>query len=493
MPEPKGEERKLRRAPGFALYACGISSWMALVACVGATYVVPLVPSGVSPSGYSYAIQLAYVAVYFLVALGVWRGSAHSPRWWMYSIAGAFGAALCCFAFMAISPVADWLPLLYGMLMGAGMGLGYMRWLDLVAWRPLSEIKELLLIASAASIVASAVFCLLSVDVRVLLFAVVLAPVSLGLMVANERVRSVQAEESAGVAESNEALGMSTHPPRGLGRKLLVPTVCAVVLVLVAPLVSGVSYGNDDVLFRVLLAQGANAVGLLVLAVLLFGLKREVSIFGAYCVFLPVLASALLVSSFVDVGQRWFVLFLGDMCFCVVSFLMLLTSCRLAKDQHVSALFVYGVLGGFVYLARLPEVLVLEPLVRSLPSLTPFALAALILYILTIPAFLLLLLRKPVERKGDGATAPAATSADLTQACEAIAQRCHLPERQAEVLALLACGHSASFIAETLFLSENTVKTYRKAIYAALSVHSKQELINLVRAEAAAEVTADWD
>lgn len=52
---------------------------------------------------------------------------------------------------------------------------------------------------------------------------------------------------------------------------------------------------------------------------------------------------------------------------------------------------------------------------------------------------------------------------------------------------LLANGHGAAYVAEALCLSENTVKTYRKAIYAALGVHSKQELINLVHREASLE------
>lgn len=40
-------------------------------------------------------------------------------------------------------------------------------------------------------------------------------------------------------------------------------------------------------------------------------------------------------------------------------------------------------------------------------------------------------------------------------------------------------ARSASRIADTLFVSENTVKAHMKKIYAKLNVHSKQELIVL--------------
>ena len=62
-----------------------------------------------------------------------------------------------------------------------------------------------------------------------------------------------------------------------------------------------------------------------------------------------------------------------------------------------------------------------------------------------------------------------------------------LTDRQIEVLALLARGYTVSAAAAALYLSENTVRTHAKKIYAALGIHSKQELIELV-AEAAERV-----
>ena len=47
-------------------------------------------------------------------------------------------------------------------------------------------------------------------------------------------------------------------------------------------------------------------------------------------------------------------------------------------------------------------------------------------------------------------------------------------------MVLLCQGRSKSYIAESLFISENTVRSHSKNIYRKLGVHSKQELLDLV-------------
>lgn len=55
-----------------------------------------------------------------------------------------------------------------------------------------------------------------------------------------------------------------------------------------------------------------------------------------------------------------------------------------------------------------------------------------------------------------------------------------LTPREREILGYLARGRSAKFIAETLFISENTTWTHIKRVYAKTGVHSKQELMSVV-------------
>lgn len=56
----------------------------------------------------------------------------------------------------------------------------------------------------------------------------------------------------------------------------------------------------------------------------------------------------------------------------------------------------------------------------------------------------------------------------------------NLTAREQEILAYLGRGHSMTYIAETLFISESTVRTHVKHIYAKLDIHSREELFALI-------------
>ncbi len=66
--------------------------------------------------------------------------------------------------------------------------------------------------------------------------------------------------------------------------------------------------------------------------------------------------------------------------------------------------------------------------------------------------------------------------------CEALAREFDLTEREVEVMKLLAKGRSKSFIAEELYISENTVRGHARHLYAKLDIHTKAELQDIVGA-----------
>ena len=76
--------------------------------------------------------------------------------------------------------------------------------------------------------------------------------------------------------------------------------------------------------------------------------------------------------------------------------------------------------------------------------------------------------------EGTPATGPAG-------AVDAMAARYFLTEREAGVLDLLLAGRSAPYIADQLCVSQNTVKTHVRHIYAKLDIHTRQELLDLVQ------------
>ena len=70
----------------------------------------------------------------------------------------------------------------------------------------------------------------------------------------------------------------------------------------------------------------------------------------------------------------------------------------------------------------------------------------------------------------------------VARACRAIGAEAGLTDRETDVLRLLSLGHSKGYVAENLCISENTVRSHARHLYAKLGVHSKQELLDLVMA-----------
>ena len=88
---------------------------------------------------------------------------------------------------------------------------------------------------------------------------------------------------------------------------------------------------------------------------------------------------------------------------------------------------------------------------------------------------------KKIGGERDAAGNAAETGADANEAGDWLRDTFDLSERETQVALLIAQGRSKAYIAEALFLSENTVRTHAKNVYAKLGVHSKQELIDLAQ------------
>ncbi|WP_302397669.1 LuxR C-terminal-related transcriptional regulator [Eggerthella sinensis] len=71
----------------------------------------------------------------------------------------------------------------------------------------------------------------------------------------------------------------------------------------------------------------------------------------------------------------------------------------------------------------------------------------------------------------------------IDERCASVGEEHGLSPREIEIMQYLCKGRSRPYIAETLYLSENTVRTHSRRIYGKLDVHNKQELLDLVRGE----------
>lgn len=66
--------------------------------------------------------------------------------------------------------------------------------------------------------------------------------------------------------------------------------------------------------------------------------------------------------------------------------------------------------------------------------------------------------------------------ATIDERCERLAGEFSLTEREVDVLKMLAKGRSKGYIAEELYISENTVRGHSRRLYAKLGVHTRDEL-----------------
>lgn len=65
----------------------------------------------------------------------------------------------------------------------------------------------------------------------------------------------------------------------------------------------------------------------------------------------------------------------------------------------------------------------------------------------------------------------------LMRSCQKLRAHHGLTEREAEVVLLIAQGHTQAYCAEALVVSINTIRSHMKHIYAKMDIHSKDELL----------------
>lgn len=88
---------------------------------------------------------------------------------------------------------------------------------------------------------------------------------------------------------------------------------------------------------------------------------------------------------------------------------------------------------------------------------------------------------KPMlDRNSTEEPAPNPIPPNLEEACEKLTKTYGLSQREEEILPFIVKGRNNRFIAETLYISENTAKTHVYNIYKKMGVHSRQQVLDIV-------------
>ncbi len=113
-------------------------------------------------------------------------------------------------------------------------------------------------------------------------------------------------------------------------------------------------------------------------------------------------------------------------------------------------------------------------------SVGAFATVLGFLLIVVLAAFLLFFSSGTNLHAVTYAREPAPSAMDRESACQELARRHGMTQREQDVLCYVSLGYNVKKIGETLFISEHTVHSHAKAVYRKLDVHAKQEVIDLV-------------
>lgn len=255
---------------------------------------------------------------------------------------------------------------------------------------------------------------------------------------------------------------------------------------LVIGVVKTVPVAAQDVSLAALTTVHHGVEVLLALALLwwVFGLGKTLSFSGLWRIILLFTAATLLFLPVVGPSVTPWVLLASGVAQTLVVMLLWCMLADVAHHSNVSPIVIFGS-GWAAYSLPLAIGEVLGG-VFSASEMGSLLLAALA-YLMTCAAVVSLsdsaFSQKRIFSDLGGTAPEPSTFQSLDESCKRIGTEKGLTAREVEILRMIVRGRSKSYIAENLFISENTVRSHAKHIYQKLGVHSKQEVLDLLGVE----------
>lgn len=217
--------------------------------------------------------------------------------------------------------------------------------------------------------------------------------------------------------------------------------------------------------------------------------KRFEALFTVlYVVYVAITFGALLMGVFP--GPLFLVMGVGAI---VLHMLIWLHLAQATVTKSVSPVFMFGVVLGAVMVSHRLGWLVTMVLTALFPddgALVSKLAAGVLAVIALAAAFVLFVVLRRVTASSDGRSSVDAAAA-RSQALARYFERAGLTQREREIAVLYCQGRSTPYISDELFISETTVKTHIRHLYAKLDVHNKQDLLSAADKAIAAETERD--
>lgn len=308
--------------------------------------------------------------------------------------------------------------------------------------------------------------------------------------------------------------------------------LCVGSLAFASGVIRGIALLHEEISMVVNVSSMLGAlISAVVLLVLWFRISFRFSLTSVFRVAYPLLITGFLLLPFLGSGYLNIFSAVTYMIFSLVLMLMMMQCAQISRDRGINPVFIYAFFGMIVYLMQSLGFL-LGWLSESIDFMgfDPLALVAMASsYVLGLTLFVasgtlfkqlsplsssevdpieFLPLETRVRQQGqpeEGAAVGDAasmgvdkgkrkvrrnrpsTSQDygiirdrISKQCFALKDLHGLSSRETEVMELIARGNSMAAIAERLFISENTVRTHSKHIYAKLNIHKRQDLLDML-------------
>ena len=437
------------------------------------------------------------------------------------TLAGAPYLAGWCCLIAAIYLDAAALPLVMagGALLGLGSAGFYMLWQRLFASRDADTGNRDLIAGTAYAALLYFALYLMPQAITAFLIPLVFMPLfALAIVVQS---RTVERDQPM----FKDVPRDHPHVYRQVVRDYWRSALCVGALGFCAGVMRSLALGEVQMgtLVNVLSMAGSLAMAVAMLALWRFKSLR-VNVVGAYRFFFPFAITSLLLLPFLPAAyERWLAAILYAL-YSAAIMLMMIQCAQASRDRGINPVFIYGLFGSVVYalhdLGFFGGVFVEGIGVAGIPSLAVVALVA--VYLLGMMYFvgqgglrrvlgfderdtsIELVALRPAGDGGTGAARPEGMQPErreldaaakvphdagtpespyrdrLSQQAALVRERYRLSAREAEVMELIARGNTVARIAEMLVVSENTIRTHSKRIYAKLDVHKRQELRDLI-------------
>ena len=321
--------------------------------------------------------------------------------------------------------------------------------------------------ASASAVAASVLICWVAPEAVSFVICLALAPASAALFLKSRQPLPEQLQASANGNDKELDRGKSVNV------LLKLCAACAGACAISAFINASTKIDNAAVLFP---------LGILLGMALILGsvfwstrMKRDVGFVkpARWLLMLEVVALCLLISEFADATQLSFVLSLAvSTCF---DFLLFMYLTRAIDCGLLSSTTAFCLSEGSIQLGWLVGdffALIFQN-GSGLGGIRPQS-----LYPILICALFVLLLAI-VDQQGSLETMLRETADE--EIIRNLGKKYGLTPRETQVFVLLGQGRSVPYISDKLFIARSTIETHAKHIYQKMGVHSRQELIDLVR------------